>query len=309
MRVDALRGRNAYRCGCGMRIRVEDLAQPETCCYTEAGVRCRLLPVHCEPVPVCGDHYEDLRRRLTAVNLREHCILDPDEAVQIVAAWLDLTTDGGIDREAYIQRRALRATTKAQAITVRREQREKLRTEQEQNGLVYYIRFGDRIKIGTTTNLPGRLADIPHDELLATEPGGFLLEGYRHHQFAHLRLTGEWFRADAALEKHIKAVQSRRQRLSRRNGNGRLGTGVYLTGSEAAQIFDVHPSTICSWVDKGYLAPADLDGRNHPVYRLRDVAFAELHARESALAAAGTAQHLRGTLPGGSMADKRVRGQ
>ena len=67
--------------------------------------------------------------------------------------------------------------------------------------VVYYIRFGDRIKIGTTGNLTGRLMTLPHDELLATEPGGIELEKQRHRQFAADLVAGrEWFRPANSCE-------------------------------------------------------------------------------------------------------------
>lgn len=70
---------------------------------------------------------------------------------------------------------------------------------------VYYIRFGDRIKIGYTLNVPGRLANLPHDEVLAIEPGPIELERMRHQQFAEHRITslGEWFRIHPDLLTHI----------------------------------------------------------------------------------------------------------
>ena len=37
---------------------------------------------------------------------------------------------------------------------------------------VYFIRYRDRMKIGTTTNVRKRLAGLPMDELLAVIPGG-----------------------------------------------------------------------------------------------------------------------------------------
>lgn len=76
--------------------------------------------------------------------------------------------------------------------------------------VVYYLRFSDRIKIGTTRNLKARLVGIPHDEVLATEPGDRTLEQERHRQFAHLRLTrrGEWFRAGPDLIDHTKALRA-----------------------------------------------------------------------------------------------------
>jgi hypothetical protein len=73
--------------------------------------------------------------------------------------------------------------------------------------VVYYLRFGDRVKIGTTTSLTTRLADIPHDEVLATEPGGHQLERQRHRQFEHLQIRmgthREWFRLTPELAEHI----------------------------------------------------------------------------------------------------------
>lgn len=69
--------------------------------------------------------------------------------------------------------------------------------------IVYFIAFGDRIKIGTTTNLKGRLEAIPHDEVLATVPGSFPVERGLHARFAHLRITGEWFHRGDDLMRHI----------------------------------------------------------------------------------------------------------
>ena len=73
--------------------------------------------------------------------------------------------------------------------------------------VIYYLRFGDRIKIGTTADLTGRLLAIPHDELLATEPGGEQLERMRHAQFADARVRGEWFTASEDLLSHIEMLR------------------------------------------------------------------------------------------------------
>jgi hypothetical protein len=70
--------------------------------------------------------------------------------------------------------------------------------------VVYYLRLGDRIKIGTSGNPRGRFAAIPHDEVLAFERGGRSRERRRHEQFASDRIGGsEWFRASDALGAHI----------------------------------------------------------------------------------------------------------
>jgi T5orf172 domain len=73
--------------------------------------------------------------------------------------------------------------------------------------VVYYLRFGDRIKIGTSSNPRARLAQLRFDELLAFERGGRSTEQRRHAQFAEHRFPGsEWFHANDALAAHIEAV-------------------------------------------------------------------------------------------------------
>ncbi|PJJ70506.1 T5orf172 domain-containing protein [Diaminobutyricimonas aerilata] len=73
--------------------------------------------------------------------------------------------------------------------------------------VVYYIRFDDRIKIGTTANPRQRLGRLWHDQLLAFERGGRAVEQRRHAQFARYRFDRtEWFRVDDELEHHIRIV-------------------------------------------------------------------------------------------------------
>ena len=63
----------------------------------------------------------------------------------------------------------------------------------EVKGLVYFIRFGDRVKIGFSTNTKRRLQSLPHDEMLAFMPGTFATEKQMHNAFRYLRIKGEWF--------------------------------------------------------------------------------------------------------------------
>lgn len=70
--------------------------------------------------------------------------------------------------------------------------------------VVYYIRYRDQIKIGTSVNPRMRLASLPHDEVLAFERGGRAVEQRRHAQFAAHRFPGtEWFAVHDALLEHI----------------------------------------------------------------------------------------------------------
>lgn len=73
--------------------------------------------------------------------------------------------------------------------------------------VVYYLRFGERIKIGTTVSLISRLSDLPYDEVLAIEPGGSEVEAARHKQFAAFRITGEWFALVDEIREHLRGLR------------------------------------------------------------------------------------------------------
>jgi hypothetical protein len=73
--------------------------------------------------------------------------------------------------------------------------------------VVYYLRFRDRIKIGTSGNPRSRLAQLRFEELLAFERGGRAMEQRRHAQFAAFRFEGsEWFHAHPSLDAHVLAL-------------------------------------------------------------------------------------------------------
>ena len=75
--------------------------------------------------------------------------------------------------------------------------------------VVYYLRFDDRVKIGTTANPRQRFGAIWHDDLLALERGDRRLEHRRHVRFAADRFgTTEWFRFSDDLRSHIEAVRA-----------------------------------------------------------------------------------------------------
>lgn len=79
----------------------------------------------------------------------------------------------------------------------------------DHRGVVYYLRFSDRVKIGFTTDLSVRAPQIPHDEVAAAEPGTYALEAQRHAEFTNERLTerGEWFTLTPRLAFHIANVR------------------------------------------------------------------------------------------------------
>lgn len=75
--------------------------------------------------------------------------------------------------------------------------------------VVYYLRYADRVKIGTSAQPRQRLRAIRHEELLAFERGDRAVEQRRHAQFATVRLGGsEWFRLSTELEAHITELRA-----------------------------------------------------------------------------------------------------
>jgi hypothetical protein len=73
--------------------------------------------------------------------------------------------------------------------------------------VVYYLRRGSSVKIGTTFNPRQRFAVLRHDEVLAFELGDRTLERQRHVEFADDRLgTSEWFELTPRLAAHIAAL-------------------------------------------------------------------------------------------------------
>jgi hypothetical protein len=89
----------------------------------------------------------------------------------------------------------------------------KTRQNRDAIGNVYFIRFGNRVKIGFSTQPNVRLGNIPHDEVLAVIPGTLADERALHRRFAHLREVlpsasagggpREWFRIAPDLVQYI----------------------------------------------------------------------------------------------------------
>lgn len=104
------------------------------------------------------------------------------------------------------------------------------REPRQEASRVYYMRIGNRVKIGFSTNLIERVKTINPEELMAVEPGGQDVERRRHGQFCQLRTHGEWFELEEPLTSHIArlAVDSRAQvdriegRPTRHGKNGRV---------------------------------------------------------------------------------------
>lgn len=82
--------------------------------------------------------------------------------------------------------------------------------------VVYYIEHGGQVKIGTSINWINRVASLPHDLLLALEPGGYETEQKRHSQFSRSRVRRtEWFDVSEELMSHIDRVRTEHPELTR----------------------------------------------------------------------------------------------
>lgn len=80
----------------------------------------------------------------------------------------------------------------------------------EQVGRVYFVRIGDVIKIGWSSNLPKRFKALQGDALLYSHPGTMQDERATHALFSHLLIRGhEWFRSAPELLDFIADLRSR----------------------------------------------------------------------------------------------------
>lgn len=79
------------------------------------------------------------------------------------------------------------------------------------SSLVYFVRIGQQVKIGFTTNLAGRLASFLNSavqvNVLLTLAGGRDLERRLHSLFAEQRIERELFRDAARIYDFIKNVE------------------------------------------------------------------------------------------------------
>lgn len=116
-----------------------------------------------------------------------------------------LVWDGTTD-SAHVQ--AIKAALKAREVpldTYTDEEVAELKAELAQ-GWVYYLRVGDQIKIGFSSDVRRRLRSYPPgSELLAVEPGDKKLERRRHNEFFEWLAAGrEWFEPSAELLQHTR---------------------------------------------------------------------------------------------------------
>lgn len=113
-----------------------------------------------------------------------------------------------------VNRSQAKPITEAHAAAALRRQRDDERARQlaesrgTQPGWIYYVRIGDRVKIGYSTDVKRRMGEYPPESrLLAVHPGTRKLETEMHQRFAGSRAAGrEWFRETVEITEHIAQV-------------------------------------------------------------------------------------------------------
>jgi hypothetical protein len=78
--------------------------------------------------------------------------------------------------------------------------------KQPKAGNVYFLRFGNRIKVGYTTDPTRRFLELPHDEVIGVIPGTRDDETAWHRLLGDYRTVGEWFRAEPEVLDMISQV-------------------------------------------------------------------------------------------------------
>lgn len=213
MGLDAVRGRGAFRCGCGVRIIVTPQSQKPACVGGDSQRPCGYAAsknADALGVVLCADHLARYQEYLTAIEEGER--------------WGELMKDAWEDsRRALRDGLASRQAWEGDYLAARR----KLYQTQS---VVYYVRIGDTIKIGVTTNMKARMPQVMPDEILATEPGGPDLERRRHIEFSHLKVRGERFTSGADLLAHVAEVR-------RQHGAPQM-TGYLLADSTSRRLGD-----------------------------------------------------------------------
>lgn len=99
--------------------------------------------------------------------------------------------------------------------------------------VVYFVLNGNRVKIGTTTNLRNRVRalSLPSSNVIAVVPGGRNKEADLHAALSHLRIgRTEWFAFDRPIADLINHWHAQAM-LARRHGHLNVFTAPMPTGA------------------------------------------------------------------------------
>lgn len=114
----------------------------------------------------------------------------------------------------HLNSRPAMAEIAQQALDEKAKEERRQRADRERkHGHVYFLRIGDRVKIGFSTDPDRRIRNLETqggsraDEVV-TRRGSRALEAKLHRQFEHLRLDGEWFTMDDGIRQMMDMLSS-----------------------------------------------------------------------------------------------------
>lgn len=214
MALDPMRGRGSYRCGCGVRIKaVLPAYRPETCMAVVDGQRCRKAPKTEGATLLCKQHLNDLKGALGLIRPEEL----PEYTDRLAAAQMGVinSDDPEFDQDDWLAKYAERRVAAEREQWAKKGLSDPKTFERHLNpgSVVYFIRMGDLIKIGYTSNLIQRVQglSLTMGHVLVAIPGASALESELHRRFAEYREHGEWFRAVPEILDYVEAAKRTRR--------------------------------------------------------------------------------------------------
>jgi hypothetical protein len=210
-----------------------------------------------------------------------------DPAFQRIADALQDMVDAGVDLTEDAIGIAVKVGRQKHA-----DEQAKRHNLPKRQSIVYYIRRGELIKIGTTVNPAARLGELMPDEILAFEPGDAEVERLRHRQFRAARVArkGEYFYQTEELTAHIAVMREEHGDPDpswpsvATLGTGYVRTkvavqlpeptsGEVATATDGAKLLQMNRSTVQGWVHRGLIKPAGRDEKGRPVYYVDHMRF------------------------------------
>jgi hypothetical protein len=104
------------------------------------------------------------------------------------------------------------------------------RAYRSKRGVVYFVKAGERVKIGFTVDVERRLSQLqalfPDDlELVLSIPGSILMEKELHRRFQAFQLKREWFLYSAQISAFVEKMVSENIMPTVRTGLGQNRSG------------------------------------------------------------------------------------
>jgi hypothetical protein len=190
MSLDGRAGRGAFRCGCGARVRITKKASANPGCQVDG---CRIASVTGQRIRLCPDHRDEVTM-----------VLAQDIARTDLKHLVDLQEQGASrwkPREIPVYTGPEVGPTEAAIVRA-------VPQAGRHDPIVYFLKNGERVKIGTTTHLAARMTSLSlrqSDVILALD-GGRVLEEQLHRRFHEHRIgRTEWFNFSDEIKSFVNA--------------------------------------------------------------------------------------------------------